>query len=96
MDVRAGLAGLHLPSHVHERGFLLQEKKRVVLGRPLLLVLFVVVVMVMVMMMHVTGWCVECAWLMRGRGPLSSTSVCSGAGRGRGGLFCLCVWHCVV
>lgn len=51
VDVRTGLAWLHLPTHVHERGFLLQEEERVVLGRPLLL-LFVVVVMVM-MMMHV-------------------------------------------
>jgi len=51
VDVRTGLAGLHLPTHVHERGFLLQEEEWVVLGRPLLL-LFVVVVMVM-MMMHV-------------------------------------------
>ena len=50
VNVRAGLAGLHLPPHVDERGFLLQQKERVVLGRPLLLLLFVVVMMVMVMM----------------------------------------------
>jgi hypothetical protein len=45
VEVRAGLAGLHLPTHVHERSFLLQKKERVVLRRPLLL--FVVVVLVM-------------------------------------------------
>jgi len=45
VEVRAGLAGLHLPTHVHERSFLLQKKERVVLGPPLLI--FVTLVLVM-------------------------------------------------
>jgi hypothetical protein len=50
VDMGAGLLWLYFPAHVHERGFLLQEKERVVLWRPLLQF---VVVMVVVVVMHV-------------------------------------------
>lgn len=49
VDMGTGLLRLHFPTHVNERGFLLQEKERVVLWRPLLLL---VVVVPVVMMMH--------------------------------------------
>jgi hypothetical protein len=61
VDMRAGLLRLHFPTHVHERGFLLQEKERVVV----------------VMMMHVNaavGLLMLCvAWSSAGRGLLPST-----------------------